>query len=198
MLSSAGGCACFLCFWRCCMGLGGWGGAADGGNQPPTLPPPSAAIWTGSTPTPISVLQLLHHLLAAASGPSCRLGGPKTHSDGHGGSRHVLTCILPNLVAPCAHPPMLGLWGGGCHTAASAPARPCLRVLWVRCRGGRAQRGSFVLGDEGGGGGQEGGSCQLMELALCWGRAGTRLLTACPMRPRGRRGHPTASCTASV
>ncbi|XP_042747422.1 midnolin-like isoform X1 [Lagopus leucura] len=40
MLSSAGSCACFLCFWRCCMGLRG--GEADGGDQTtPSTPPPS-------------------------------------------------------------------------------------------------------------------------------------------------------------
>lgn len=93
----------------------------------------------------ITCLQLLQGcagaILQAGEGLGLRSSVPQSHGDGHGRSWHVLTCVLPNLIAPHTHP-TCRCWGGRL-TAASAPARPCLRALWVRC----------VPGAEGGGAG---------------------------------------------
>lgn len=158
------------------------------GISPPPSPP-SAAIWTGSTPTPISVLQLLHHLLAAASGPSCRLGGPKTHSDGHGGSRHVLTCILPNLVAPYAHPQCWGCGEGAViqlHQPQPGPACGCCG--FGAGEGGRSAAAlCWEMRAEGGAGGRElSADGAGTALGSCGDAAAHRL----PDAAKGKKGSP--------
>ena len=191
MLSSAGSCACFLCFWRCCMGLRG--GEADGGDQTtPSTPPPSPQRCNLDRVSPNS------HLCAAAApspacscfraarGPSCRLGRgwgcppqyPRATAMGTEGPGMSSPASSPTSLLPIPTP-HVDAGGAVLQLRQPQPGPACGRCGFGACQELRVE-------------GQEGWSCQLMELAMRWGRAGTRLLTACPMRPRGR-GHPTAS-----